>query len=324
MGRKKGLKVKKKGGIHIETGQTFVADSRNSKGDANIVSHAHADHAFKDDSKIITSKVTASLLRERFGSDVERKNHEKVELIPSGHIIGSSAALVDESVLYSGDVSMQERLYMEGFEPVSAEELVIETTYGIPAYRLPEQREVVKKIRDWVQDTEGPLALFGYSLGRAQKIQHIVQEAVERPVVAHGAVKNMNDAVEAVTDLNFDSMPYGKNEKVLEENGIIIAPSRLSNSDFADRLERKYDVKKAGFSGWAVHDSFKYRGDYDATFALSDHCGFDDLVKLVREVDPEKVYTHHGFDEEFAQYLKRELGINARALKSNQSTLNEF
>lgn len=323
MGRKTGQKVKKKGGIHIDAGETFVADSRSSSGDANIVSHAHADHAFKDDSEVITSEVTASLLRERFGSDVERGEHENVELMPSGHIIGSSAALVD-NVLYTGDVSMQDRLYLNGFEPVSAEELVIEATYGIPAYRLPEQQKVVKRIRDWLQDTSGPLALFGYSLGKAQKIQQIVQDSVDRPVVAHGAVKNMNDAVEAVTDLEFDSMPYGENQEVLEENGIVIAPSRLSSSDFADRLERKYDVEKAGFSGWAVHDSFKHRGDYDETFALSDHCGFDDLIELVKQVDPEKVYTHHGFDEELAQHLKRELGINARALKSNQSTLNQF
>ncbi|MFB6144184.1 MAG: MBL fold metallo-hydrolase RNA specificity domain-containing protein [Candidatus Nanohaloarchaea archaeon] len=324
MGKESGLNVKKKGGIHLEAGETFVADSRNAGGDINIVSHAHADHAFEDDCPVITSEITASLLRERFGSQVEQQEHDRVELIPSGHIIGSSAALVDEKILYTGDVSLQERLYMDGFQPVEAEELVIEATYGIPAYRLPEQREVVKKIRDWLQDNEEPLALFGYSLGKAQKIQRIVQQSVDRPVVAHGAVKNMNDAVEAVTDLEFDARPYGDNEEVLEENGIVVAPSRLSNSDFADRLERKYGVKKAGFSGWAVHDSFRHRGDYDATFALSDHCGFDDLVKLVREVDPEKVYTHHGFDEEFAQYLKRELGINARALKSNQSSLNDF
>jgi len=41
--------------------------------------------------------------------------------------------------------------------------------------------------------------------------------------------------------------------------------------------------------------------------SLSDHCGFDDLVKLVKQVDPEKVYTTHGFDEEFASYLKESL-----------------
>ncbi|WP_458205749.1 hypothetical protein [Haladaptatus sp. NG-SE-30] len=34
---------------------------------------------------------------------------------------------------------------------------------------------------------------------------------------------------------------------------------------------------KVGFSRWAVTDSYRYRGGYDVTFPLSDHCDFDDL-----------------------------------------------
>jgi putative mRNA 3-end processing factor len=166
--------------------------------------------------------------------------------------------------------------------------------------------------------------LFGYSLGKAQKIQKLVEEATERPILAHGAVKKMNDRVEEASDLSFQAEEYTENKELMEEKGILVAPSKSSQSDWVEKLVDKNGAVKAGFSGWAATESFKYRGGYDETFQLSDHCDFDDLVELVEKVDPEEVYTQHGFDEEFASYLKREKGFNARALKQNQSSLTDF
>jgi putative mRNA 3-end processing factor len=166
--------------------------------------------------------------------------------------------------------------------------------------------------------------LFGYSLGKAQKIQKIVEEVTERPLLAHGSVKNMNDVVEDASDLSFRAKPYGENRELMKENGILIAPSSSSQSDWVEKLVEETGAVKAGFSGWAATDSFKYRGGYDETFQLSDHCDFNELVELAEKVDPEKVYVQHGFDEEFASFLKREKGFNARALKQNQSSLTDF
>lgn len=317
--------IKEKDGIHIEIGQKVVADSRSSIGEINLISHAHSDHALKKEAKnIICSELTGKIAGERFDNQISfAETHDRVELMPSGHIIGSRAALIDDRVLYTGDVSLQSRTYLDGFRPVEAEKLVVESTYGIPAYTLPEQKQIVKQIRDWVKDNQN-LFLFGYSLGKAQKIQHIVQQATERPIIAHGAVIKMNKVIEKHTDLEFRAKPYKENKDLLEDDAILIAPSRSSKADYINKLVDKHNGVKAGFSGWAVQESFKYRGGYDETFALSDHCGFEDLVELVKQVDPEEVYTHHGFDEEFASYLKRELGFNARALKNNQSSLNDF
>ncbi|MFB6147382.1 MAG: MBL fold metallo-hydrolase RNA specificity domain-containing protein, partial [Candidatus Nanohaloarchaea archaeon] len=267
-----------------------------------------------------------ALASARTGSDVDHaSSHAGVEMLPSGHITGSRAALIhgEEEILYTGDVSLRDRQYLDGFEPVEADILVVESTYGVPAYSFPPQQEIENDIMSWLEEEEGPLLLFGYSLGKAQKIQKIVEETVDRPLLAHSSVKEMNEVVEEATDLSFQAELYGENREKLE-NGILVAPSRLSNSDWADELVDEFGAVKAGFSGWAVQDSYRYRGGYDKTFPLSDHCGFEDLVKLVEEVDPEKVYTHHGFDEAFASYLKREKGIHARALKSNQSTLHDF
>lgn len=320
------MKITEKDGIHIEGEKKVVADSRSSSGDLNFVSHAHFDHMHQGDAEVICSDLTAELSEARSGEKVVRKDSDRVELIPSGHILGSTAARIKgkKDVLYTGDVSLRDRVYLDGFEPVSADILIMESTYGIPAYTFPEQEVIEERIKNFVQKEDSPLILFGYSLGKAQKIQKIVEEVTERPILAHGSVKKMNDVVEEASDLEFSAIPYGENRERMKEDGILIAPSTSSQSNWVEKLVDETGAKKAGFSGWAVTDSFKYRGGYDETFQLSDHCDFNELVELVKKVDPEKVYVQHGFDSEFASYLKRELGYNARALKQNQSSLKDF
>jgi putative mRNA 3-end processing factor len=319
------VQVKHRNGIKVEGTSQYSLDSSSESADYSLISHAHADHALKKDSdRIICSELTRKITETRFDISIDSVSHDNVELIPSGHILGSSSALIDGKVLYTGDVAVRDRAYINGFEPVEAEELIIESTYGIPNYRFPDQKEIEKEIKDWIKDTQRPLFLFAYSLGKAQKIQYLVQEATDRPIIAHGAVKKMNDVIEENTGQGFRAKNYKENRDLLEENGIMIAPSRSSQAHYIEKLVEKHSGVKAGFSGWAVDNSFKYRGGYDRTFPFSDHCDFDELVEVVEQVDPEKVYTHHGFDEAFASYLSREKGFNARALKNNQSSLTDF
>ena len=318
--------IREKDGIHIDSGK-FVADSRKALGEVNIASHAHMDHAFHGEGKVITSKLTGKLLESRLERELELNEHPEVKLIDSGHILGSTAALIETSgkkILYTGDVSTRDRAYIDGFDPVEADILITESTYGIPAYSLPPQKQIEENIKTWIGRTEAPF-LFGYSLGKAQKIQYLAQQVTDKPLIAHGAVLKMNKVVEEHTDLNFNARPYGENKDMLKNGeGIFIGPTRFAKTDALNKLVEASKGAKAGFSGWGMTDNYKYRGGYDKVFPFSDHCGFDDLVEMVRAVDPEKVYTHHGFDSEFASYLKREEGINARALKENQASLTDF
>jgi putative mRNA 3-end processing factor len=54
---------------------------------------------------------------------------------------------------------------------------------------------------------------------------------------------------------------------------------------------------------------------------MSDHCDFNELVNLVVQSGAEKVYTIHGFVDEFAEHL-RTMGINAQPLVKN--SLDDF
>jgi putative mRNA 3-end processing factor len=334
------MTVRRTDGIHIETEQTYVADASSAVGDVNVVSHAHADHTFRTTpDTVVCSAETAALVEARTGASVPefREETDEVTLLPSGHVVGSRAALVEADgagrsdgatrrYLYTGDFSTRDRLYLDGFEPVDADVLVMETTYGGPRYRFPPEAELQAEIRDWLADnSDRPLFLFGYSLGRAQKLQRLAQQATDRSLLVHDAVRTVNDAIEATTDLRFpaESLSFGSDTDLAGDE-IVVLPTNLARNEWVGDLIADHDGLKAGFSGWAVDESFRYRGGYDATFPLTDHCDFDELVDVVEAVDPEVVYTHHGFKEEFADYLATELGYDARPLLGDQTRLDQF
>lgn len=213
----------------------------------------------------------------------------------------------------------------------------METTYGHPDYRFPDQATLESEIRDWIRDNaDRPLFLFGYSLGRAQKLQWIAREALAgtgttgtdddlpREVLVSEAVLDVNRAIETATDGRL-TFPGRADESLRDlKDEIVVLPSNQARADWVETAVEREDGEKAGFSGWAVDDGFRYRGNYDVTVPLTDHCDFDELLETVRAIDPETVYTHHGFDEAFADVLATEYGYHARPLKRDQTRLEEF
>ena len=61
-----------------------------------------------------------------------------------------------------------------------------------------------------------------------------------------------------------------------------------------------------------MDSSCRYRSGTDAAFPLSDHADHDGLLELVKQVQPKKVFTVHGFTREFAQTLRAQ-GVDAVA-----------
>ena len=129
-----------------------------------FVSHAHSDHIAAHD-EIIVSERTARLMQARLPG----KRHEHVvpfgerttirgldlTLLPAGHIFGSAQFLLETtsgSLLYTGDFKLRPGRSAEPAEWRQAETLIIETTYGLPRYRLPPTDEVVGQIVAFCQD----------------------------------------------------------------------------------------------------------------------------------------------------------------------------
>jgi DNA ligase 1 len=292
-----------------------------------FVSHAHSDHIAPHD-EIIVSERTARLMQARMPG--ERREHilpfgtptnmrgMNITLLPAGHIFGSAQFHLETdagSLLYTGDFKLRPGRSAEATEWRHADTLIMETTYGLPKYRLPPTEDVIAEIlafcRDALEENAVPV-LLGYSLGKAQEILCSLAGAGLTPML-HGSVFRMTRIYEQFGQSFCDYERYNANAV---DGKVLICPPSANRSRMLEKIPRK---RVAMISGWAVDPNAKYRYQADAAFPLSDHADYTDLVRYVELVQPKRVLTLHGFAAEFARDL-RERGVEAWAL-SQQNQL---
>jgi putative mRNA 3-end processing factor len=321
------------GGLVIEhDGIRYALDPKvPTSADYAFVSHAHLDHMHSPSrkSKIIASKETASLAMAR-GYDLGSAQDppEGVDLLDSGHILGSRAIRIGDEVLYTGDAAGRERAFLGKFKARHAQILIIESTYGNSEYCFPATAKVIREVNTLVSevfDKGRPVILMGYPLGKAQVLAYLFSSW--SPLFLHESVARMNEVhslygVElrtgrVVTSSNMleDQLPHGP--------WALISPIMNSHSKVMRKMKKDYGAVLIGFSGWAVSGGYRYALGIDHAFPMSDHCDYNELMKLVQQVSPERVYTVHGFTEQFAHDLRMQ-GFEARPLGSYQSTLLDF
>ena len=308
---------------------TVTADAAAPGADVNVVSHAHGDHLFDalPASGVVCSELTARLAAVRRDTDViVPTSHDAIELLPSGHVAGATAALVESdvgTVLYTGDVSTRDRSYLSGFEPVDADVLIVESTYGRPGYVFPPHEEVEREISEWLVEThDSPAVCFGYALGKAQRVQSIVAASDRDRLFTTEAVLAINAVIEDALGVSFGAERYDDDVE-LGPGDVLVLPSQVGRFAWVRSLVADHGAVTAGFSGWASDRSYVHRRGVDRGFVLSDHCDFNELIALVEAVDPERVYTHHGFASDLAAELTRR-SFDAVALKANQTSLGDF
>lgn len=317
-------------GIEIQTRTmgTIRCDARRADGDINIISHAHTDHlpTSVGSEPLISSSLTAALARERRDLNAfPVRPHPDIELLPSGHIEGSRAALINDGgveILFTGDVAIRSRWGLDGFDPVEADILVMEATYGSPQYEFPPCSAVESALESWLSDQGGPTILHAYALGKAQRVFHMLGRIHDGRIVTPASIARMNELVwEDVSST--PPVETLDSDTVLRNTDVIVASRGTITSPWFQELAADVSPSTAGCSGWALDSGYIYRRNVDAGFPISDHCDFPELVNLVRTVNPDVTYLHHGFSGDLAKELTR-LGFDARALRRNQSTLGQF
>jgi DNA ligase-1 len=289
-----------------------------------FISHAHSDHIAPHD-EIIVSERTSHLLQARlpgrriehilaFGQPATIRGL-RVTLLPAGHIFGSAQFFLETdagTLLYSGDFKLRLGRSAEAAEWRPAETLIMETTYGLPRYRLPPTELVVQQIvafcREALEEGATPV-LLGYSLGKAQEILCSLAEANLHPML-HSSVYRMTRICEKSGQAFCD---YERYDASAVEGKVLICPPSANRSRMLGRIKQK---RVAMISGWAVEPNAIYRYQVDAAFPLSDHADYDDLLRYVGLVQPKRVLTLHGFAAEFARDL-RDRGIEAWALSAH-------
>ncbi|NJR41902.1 MAG: MBL fold metallo-hydrolase [Akkermansiaceae bacterium] len=177
----------------------------------SFVSHAHADHFARHES-VLCTETTATLIRERFNLSENRiealpfqapivRDGFRIKLLPAGHICGSAMLHVtrtkdNASLLYTGDFKTRRGRTTEAVNFLTADTLILETTFGLPIYEFPNQLEVEASILRFVHDAfadgETPV-LVGYPLGKAQEALALLTDHAI-PTLLHPSVAAMTRA----------------------------------------------------------------------------------------------------------------------------------
>ncbi len=321
-----------KGGLVFK--DLIIDPHRSPKQDKVIFTHAHSDHVkLNAKSNFFSTPETRALIKNRFSKSDKHKFEEipfgskkqfngcEVVLRPNGHILGSAQAeIISDGTTnaVTSDFRLKDSLFFKGAEPIKADTLVVETTFGDPKYVFPNQDDVVSEMVSWIEASakSGLVVLGGYSLGKAQELTYIANQAGFTPLV-HEKIFELNKIY------NQFGTNVGKYEKLdhnLKDFSVLIMPPQLVDRHLMAVLDN-FDKRKV-FSAMAT--GWEFRGMFNKTFPLSNHADFNDLVEYVKLSDPKLVLTDHGFCESFARKLNR-LGFNAKPLQQhNQRILGEY
>lgn len=287
-----------------------------------FISHAHTDHSRRHKEALLTPQTLALIPAERrprgwrlLGyAEPMRRGHAVVTLHPAGHMLGSAQLHFEHdgaSVLYTGDLKLRQ----PGGRPATfiprADVLIVETTYGRPHFRFGDPDSTVELIALWCRralDSNVTPVLLCHALGKTQEVMLLLARygftfALEKRCAP--AARDYAAAGRPLPDwIELDGEPV--------RGRVVIAPP-VGKAEVR-RLGR---YRTALISGWAKDAEFARLFGADATFDLSDHCDFDELLDVVERSGAEQVYTVHGYTEDFARCLRRR-GVRAWALEANE------
>ena len=326
-------------GVRVTTKETCLVLDPSRRGGFDrkthrFISHAHADHTqcFSTPGPKYATKSTRMIyeglhrrpivdLKEIRVKDPVKLDDVEVTPINAGHMLGSiqfKIATPNKTLLYTGDLNCVDTLTTSRAENVECDMLLIEATFGKPYYIFPDREATYAKIVDWATQRarEGYIPTFHvYAAGKAQEIVRLFNIYTRLPVVASPVVSAANEAYnrEGV------KLSYEKSELINEENSSHQTPYVYVTTTSDSLVPEKSE--KAVATGWALG----YTTNRFASFPLSSHADFRQLVEFVRATKAKTVYVFTGFGDVFASYLQKKLEIDARALPSEiQKKLVEF
>jgi hypothetical protein len=288
-----------------------------------VISHAHSDHV-ADHPLAYATAATRRLVTHRrhkalagtieavpYGEPIVLDRCQ-VTFYPAGHVLGSAQTLVETDfgrILYTGDLRTRAGFTSAPAQPIPAEVLVLESTFGKPHYCFPDAGDVIAAMVSWcrsVLDGGATPVLLGYSLGKGQEILSALA-AAGLTIALHPLSFGVT---EVYRELGCDFPPYQRLGDVGPRAAVVIMPPTARR----DRLANQLGVfKTAALTGWAMDRSLKDRLEVDAVFPLSDHADFEELCCYAEKVGASMTYTVLGFDEELAMHLRRR-GLRAKPL----------
>ncbi len=317
-----------------------MIDSKNTKIPLKvnaIVTHAHSDHFAAMNSysttfatqatidlfnKIKKTKTRSNFISVEFNEQLKLQPDSpdvKISFIPSGHILGSASVFIENDnsrFLFSGDVGGKGQLTsLAPLKAVQADILVVEATFGSPELVFPSREETSMEILKWSANVikEKKNVLFSAGrLGSSQELIKLFNNLTNLNVITHGEVTQLSEIYQkhGVKLVFHDSKSEEGKEILRNGEAIIIQPRGKKIVPYF--ITEHVECKTAIVTGMASR--FQYR-NYDASFPLSSHANFHELIEYIKEVSPELVFTIYGLEKKLAKAITRELDIPAIPLK---------
>jgi len=310
------------GDFHIDPwGKTKIA----------IITHAHSDHLRLGSGTYICTSPSRGLIEHRLRNtdspyviksydydETFQLNGVSVSFHPAGHILGSAQIRLEyggKVVVLTGDYKRHNDPTCQSFVQLSADILVTEATFGLPIYQWPDPQLEFDKLYHWIlrnKEEHSASILFGYSLGKAQRILAELHKRTDEVIFIHGAI---HDITEIYRDEGID-LP--QTQFVVEQDDhfdfsdrIVISPPSAFRSNYMNRFKQ---FNSAFTSGWMRVRGRRRMGGYDTGFVVSDHADWNSLIDTVIRSQANEVYVGFTKNPTFVRYLREELGYETRQL----------
>jgi putative mRNA 3-end processing factor len=319
-------------GLYCAEGDFYIDPHRAVK--TAVVTHAHSDHARRGCERYICVSSSVGLLKSRLSQKIQvqgipyrevfQLGNVKVSFHSAGHILGSAQVRVQSGPEGSGEVWVASGDYKrdpdpscEPFESVRCDTFITEATFGTPKYTWPKNRDHGKDIHDWwMRNAKLGMnsVLFGYSLGKAQRILSELAPHAHQPIIIHDTIEELTYCYRAEGRVLAPTLELNRYQpgSVLQGE-LILAPPSVLKTGVAERLGR---YQTAFASGWMQQNSnppgsgvANYGRDYDYGFVMSDHADWNDLNRTIEETGAKRVFVQHR-DGALIQHLRRR-GIDA-------------
>jgi putative mRNA 3-end processing factor len=298
--------------------------------DKAIITHGHSDHARIGAARYICHEHTEAIIKHRLGSDIRVStlaygeshsiNGVRISLHPAGHVLGSAQVKVEhkgEVWVVSGDYKLAGDPTCAGFESVTCDVFISESTFGLPIFQWHDNRRIFTDISTWWQNNQAagqPSIIGAYSLGKAQRIMASVEAL--GPIILHGAVQQLMPAY-LQAGLRFPDY-YAASDlpaHIDSSQALIIAPPSAFDSSWSNKYK---NAQTALASGWMNIRGNRRRRNVQRGFALSDHADWPALLEAISASQAQEVVIHHGYHAPLVRYLN-ERGVFARAWATGQT-----
>lgn len=313
-------------GLYCPAGDFHIDPWREVK--RAVVTHAHADHAYRGHGRYLVTEEGLQLYRVRLGREAHLEtmrygetrtiNGVKVSFHPAGHVLGSAQVRVEhkgEVWVVSGDYKLARDPTCAPFEPVACHNFITEATFALPVYRWRDTSVIAGEMNVWWRrnrERDVASVLCAYALGKSQRILASLDASIGK-IFTHGSTETLTAAYRASgASLPPTTLATTVADKKEFRGSLILAPPSALNSPWLKRFGK---VSTAFASGWMIVRGARRRKAVDRGFVLSDHADWDELRTAVRESKAERVFVTHGFIDAFVRWLN-ENGVNAFPLRA--------